>query len=52
MNIQNLYQLCKDADTRRGLKVSDIATKGFFNDNNENYLIFIFIKRYRLFRAK
>lgn len=33
-----LYQFCKDVDTRRGLKVSDITTKGSFNDNNENYL--------------
>ena len=34
-----LCQFCKEVDTRRGLKVSDIIiSKGSFNENNQNYL--------------
>ena len=37
--LKKLNQFCKDVDSRRGLKVSDLFTsKGSFNDNNQNYL--------------
>ena len=36
---KKLYQLCRDIDLRRGLKVSDlIVSKNSFNEDNENYL--------------